>query len=124
MAPCEHIVVVIVDDDASFRTGVAANLRDDGHRVHDYADPRQVASERLAGAHVVVTDYHMAETDGVAFADGVHRDHPDLAIVLVTTYWTIEVEDAVAARAFLSLCRKPVDYHDLHTRVHEVIHDA
>jgi two-component system, NtrC family, nitrogen regulation response regulator GlnG len=120
MSPCDVIVVVIVDDDASFRGGLAANLGDDAHVVHEYADPRQVSEAHLAAARVLITDYHMADTDGVSFADGVHRARPELPIVLITAYWTVEVEAAVAARPFLQLCRKPVDYDDLHARIHQL----
>ncbi len=117
--PCDTITVVVVDDDTSFRSGVAANLSDDGHVVHENADPRHVTGDQLATAHVLVTDYHMAETDGITFADRVHRTHP-VAVLLVTAYWTVEVEAAVSARPFLHLCRKPVDYDDLHVRIHEL----
>jgi DNA-binding NtrC family response regulator len=120
MSPCSAIPVVVVDDDAAFRIGVAANLADDGHPVHECDDPRHVTGERLTTAHILVTDYQLASTDGISFADRVHRTRPGLVIVLVTAYWTVEVEAAVAARPFLHLCRKPVDYEDLHARIHEL----
>ena len=46
--PCNAITVVVVDDDASFRSGVAANLEDDGHVVLQYEDPRDVPAERAS----------------------------------------------------------------------------
>ena len=118
MPACSDIVVALVDDDASFRSGVAALLRDDGHEVHEYGDPRDVAPGDLDAFCVLATDYHMADVDGVTFADRVHRSAPQLPIMLVTAYWTVEVEAAVAARPFLHLCRKPVDYEGLHDRIH------
>jgi DNA-binding NtrC family response regulator len=118
MTPCDAIVVLIVDDDPTFRNGVTALLRDDGHEVHEYADPRDVTPDRLATVHFVATDYHMADVDGVTFADRVHGRMPALPIMLLTAYWTVEVEAAAAARPFLHLCRKPVDYDDLHDRIH------
>jgi DNA-binding NtrC family response regulator len=118
MSPCSAIVVLIVDDDASFRNGVAALLRDDGHEVHECDGPRDVTMARMDAVDVLATDYHMAEADGVTFADRVHRQTPDLPIIMVTAYWTVEVEAAVAARPFLHLCRKPVDYDHLHDRIH------
>jgi DNA-binding NtrC family response regulator len=118
--PCSAIVVVVVDDDASFRSGVAANLEDDGHVVLQYDDPRKVPPAELAAAHVVVTDYQMAEIDGLTFADSVHAVRPDAAIVLATAYWTVEIEATVAARGFVQLCRKPMDYDDLHELVHRL----
>ncbi len=122
LPPCNAIVVVVVDDDDAFRSGVAANLEDDGHLVHQYEDPRDVPSTTLDAATLVLSDYQMIEVDGVTFADTVHAHRPDLHIVLATAYWTVEMEAEVAARsAFMRLCRKPVDYDDLHKLVHDLV---
>ncbi len=118
--PCNAITVVVVDDDDSFRSGVAANLEDDGHVVHQYEDPRDVPANDLDAAHLVVSDYQMADVDGITFADGVHARRPELKVVLATAYWTVDMEMDVAARPFLRLCRKPVDYDELHQLVHEL----
>jgi DNA-binding NtrC family response regulator len=119
--PCNAITVVVVDDDDSFRSGVAANLEDDGHVVLQYEDPRDVPPGTLEAAHVVVSDYQIADVDGISFADAVHTQRPDLSIVLATAYWTVDMEAEVTARrAFLRLCRKPLDYEDLHALVHEL----
>jgi DNA-binding NtrC family response regulator len=122
--PCKAITVVVVDDDESFRSGVAANLEDDGHVVHQYEDPRDVPPISIAAADLVVSDYQMADVDGITFADALHASRPDVNVILTTAYWTVEMEAEVAARrSFLRLCRKPVDYDDLHVLVHELARD-
>lgn len=108
----------MVDDDTSFRLGLAANLQDDGHPVSEYSDPREVPEDAIRRARVVVTDYQMAEVDGLKFADAVHATTPDAVIVLATAYWTVELEAEIAARDFVELCRKPLDYDELHELVH------
>ena len=118
--PCNAITVVVVDDDASFRSGVAANLEDDGHVVLEYEDPRDVPASSLDAAHVVVSDYQMAEVDGITFADDVHARRPNVSIVLTTAYWTVDMEAEVAMRPFIRLCRKPLDYDELHALTHEL----
>jgi DNA-binding NtrC family response regulator len=108
----------VVDDDVSFRVGLAANLEDDGHVVAPYGDPSEVPAEVLRSARVVVSDYQMGAIDGLTFADGVHAAYPAIAIILATAYWTVELEAEIAARSFVVLCRKPVDYDELHALVH------
>jgi DNA-binding NtrC family response regulator len=120
VADCERIVVLLVDDDESFRTGVAANLIDDGHVVHQCAQPADVTREQLASADVVVTDFHMGGTNGLTFADDVHRVRSGLTILVVTAYWSVEVEAAAARRMHVDLRRKPMDYDTLHARIHEL----
>ncbi len=116
--PCSAIAVVVVDDDESFRSGLAANLEDDGHVVHQYEDPRDVPTGILDTVDVVLSDYQMAEIDGITFADDVHARRSDVSVVLTTAYWTVEMEAEIAARPFIRLCRKPVDYDELHALAH------
>lgn len=122
--PCDAVAVVVVDDDESFREGLAANLADDGHVVRAFADPSEVPHAALAAAGVVITDYQMGAIDGLTFADGVHARHPAAAIVVATAYWTVEMEAEVAARPFVSLCRKPLDYDEIHAHVHRLVGGA
>lgn len=121
--PCSEVPVVVVDDDASFRLGLAANLEDDGHAVAEYDDPREVPAAVLERARVLVTDFQMAELDGLTFADQVHAASPATVIVLATAYWTAELEAAIAARDYVELCRKPLDYDELHALVHRRVEE-
>lgn len=121
---CSDLGIVVVDDDESFRVGLAANLADDGHTVGAYAGPGDVPEDVLAGARVVVTDYQMADVDGLAFADAVHAKAPRTAIVLATAYWSVEIEAEIAARDYVRLCRKPLDYDELHDLVHGVAEET
>lgn len=120
MSACGEIAVLIVDDDASFRCGVAANLADDGHVVYHYATPAVTAADHLEAADVVVTHYYMREADGITFADKLHRARGKVPVLLVTAYWTVEVEAAAAMRPHVHLCRRPIDYDELHERIHAV----
>ena len=113
---CNEIRVVVVDDAAAFRLALAENLRDDGHSVREYADPQEVGS--LDGVDVLITDFEMRSMDGVAYADLVHTQWPSSAIILITAYWTAELESALALRPFMRLWRKPVDYDLVHAELH------
>jgi len=119
--PCSAIAVVVVDDDASFRSALAAILEDDGHVVGQYGDPQDVQPDVLLAAQVVVIGYQIATINVLSFAERVHAARPETAIVLVTAYWTVEIEAEVAARDFLELCRKPMDYDELHALVHQLV---
>jgi DNA-binding NtrC family response regulator len=119
--PCRDIRILLVDDDEAFRRGVAANLADDGHVVVERAEPHAVtAAATTVEADVAILDYEMPGMNGIAFADVLHAVRPALPILLVTAYWTADVETQIAARDFLRLCRKPLDYDTLHALVHDV----
>jgi two-component system C4-dicarboxylate transport response regulator DctD len=106
-------VILLLDDDDDFRTAVADTLRDDGHEVLEYADPAEVPLETLARATALMTDYRMPSTDGVAFADRFHAAHPAAPVIVTTSYSTAFLESQVAARPYIHLLRKPMDYPTL-----------
>lgn len=120
---CNDIRVVVVDDAETFRHALAESLRDDDHSVREHADPREVGS--LDDVDVLITDFEMRSMNGVAYADLVHAAQPRIVIVLITAYWTVEIESAIALRPFVRLWRKPVDYDLLHAELHasvEAVH--
>jgi DNA-binding NtrC family response regulator len=105
----------LIDDDADFRTGLAAMLRDDGHEVQEFCRPNELpALARLPGFDAVITDYRMVGHDGLVFADCFHAVHPTVPVVLITAYWTHHLEAEASRRSFLHLWRKPIDYNELH----------
>jgi DNA-binding NtrC family response regulator len=114
--PCSGLRIVVVDDEETFRTALAENLRDDGHPVHDAADPLAVGT--LDGIDVVITDYEMDTMNGIAFADLVHFARPGVEVVLITAYCSPDLTAAIAERPFVRLHHKPVDYDALHAQLH------
>lgn len=107
-------MVLLVDDDDDFRTALAANLADDGHRVAHYTRPSEVpALHTLEQLSLLILDYQMEGEDGLSFADRFHASHPDVPVVMVTAYWSGHLEATAAERPYLTLRRKPVDYEEL-----------
>jgi len=107
-------MVVLIDDDHGFRSALAENLRDDGHRVHEYAAPAQLpALQTLSGVRLLITDYEIPRSNGLAFADAFHRVHPTVPIVLMSAFPTRYLVAQSAVRDFLYLLAKPFDYAQL-----------
>lgn len=107
-------MVLLLDDDDDFRSALAANLADDGFRVREFARPADVPPLiSLQGLTMLILDYQMSGEDGLSFADRFHAAHADVPVVMVTAYWSDYLDAEVAARDFLTLRRKPVDYDQL-----------
>jgi DNA-binding NtrC family response regulator len=107
-------MVLLIDDDDSFRNALAENLRDDGLTVVECAAAADVPPlETLDGVRVVITDYDMPETNGLAFADVFHAAHPQVPVLLVTAVPIHRLHAHAAMRGFVRLLRKPLDYGEL-----------
>ena len=106
--------IVLLDDDESFRNALAENLRDDGYQVVEYATAHEVPPlTALREVTVVVTDYDMPGTNGLTFADTFHAVYPSVPIIIVTGVCTKSLETQAAARGFVSVLRKPIQYDQL-----------
>lgn len=107
-------MVLLVDDDEIFRNALAENLREDGHPVLECAAPAEVPPlDTLDGVRVVITDYDMPKTTGLAFADTFHAVHPSVPILLVTALPAQRIHADASRRAFVRLLQKPIDYSEL-----------
>ena len=107
-------MVLLLDDDNDFRSALAANLADDGYEVTDFARPADVPPlASFDGLAALILDYQMGGEDGLSFADRFHAAHPDVPVVMLTAYWSDFLDAEIAARDFITLRRKPVDYEEL-----------
>ncbi len=89
--------LLIVDDEKNIRNHLATFFENCGHKVRT----AESASEALAllaedgAVDLVLTDYRMAEINGLALLEEIKRQNPALPVILMTAYGT--VEGAVAA---------------------------
>lgn len=83
--------VLVADDEFYARKALVKMLNDIGLEVEVAADVEtgKEAVEFLAGnpdVDVVVTDIRMPEMDGLKLAEYVHREYPEIAVVIETGY--------------------------------------
>ncbi len=88
--------LLVVDDEKNIRHTLAGYLESCGHQVEVAESARQALEHLAAGEfELVLTDYRMAETSGLELLEQIRRRFPELLVILMTAYGT--VEDAVAA---------------------------
>jgi two-component system, NtrC family, response regulator AlgB len=89
--------LLIVDDEKNIRAHLATFFESCGHRVQTAESGRR-ALEMLSGGEpvaLVLTDYRMAELNGLELLQQIKRQAPETVVILMTAYATIE--NAVAA---------------------------
>jgi two-component system, cell cycle response regulator CpdR len=81
--------ILIAEDDDAIRNLIVRALREDGHDLTAAADGALAldALSRQGGAFdLLLTDVKMPVMDGIALALAAGRQHPDIAILLMTGF--------------------------------------
>jgi heterodisulfide reductase subunit A len=88
--------ILVVDDELIVRDSLKEWLEEEGFFV-DMAESGPAALQKLAETafHLMLTDIKMPGMDGVEVLQKAKADHPDLCVVMMTAYATVET--AVAA---------------------------
>jgi two-component system NtrC family response regulator len=83
--------ILVVDDDTSQRTQLAGFLRDLGAEVAEAGNGAE-ALERVPGfgPDLVITDLRMPGMDGQALLSEIRRINPEIGVIIVTAYGTVE----------------------------------
>ena len=106
--------ILVIDDEASQREAVGGYLRKRGFTVLQ-ADNGRRGLEILQGQVVdlVITDLRMPELDGMGVLKAARQTNPDIGVVLVTAFGSVDgAVDAMQEGAFHYL-EKPIDLDEL-----------
>ena len=81
--------ILIAEDDDAIRDMVVRALNEDGHELtaaSDGAAALEALNRQNGQFDLLLSDVKMPVMDGIALALAAGRDHPDLAIMLMTGY--------------------------------------
>ena len=81
--------ILIAEDEEGIRSLVARALSQDGHAVttaNDGAEALDLLTRERGAFELLLTDIRMPIMDGIALALAAARDHPHVAILLMTGY--------------------------------------
>jgi DNA-binding NtrC family response regulator len=96
MKELERGNVVVIDDDPEMRSMCVDQLRMDGYNVREFADGREAlaflngANPEASGVELVLTDLRMPDVDGLSFLRNFRPKHPEVPVILMTAYASVE----------------------------------
>ena len=110
--------ILVVDDDESLRRVTQVQLQQSGYEVTTAADGNGAISilERFP-ADLVITDFKMPGMSGLELLRKIRNEYPEIVIVMVTAFGTIEnAVEAMRAGAY-DYVTKPVQIEELRITV-------
>jgi len=111
MKPAEGFTILVVDDDAALANALRDFLCKDGHRVEVAlsGDEALALHDRTPGIYLALLDLMMPLMDGITLMDKLHERNPDLAVMIMTGYGTIETAVEAMRRGAEDYLTKPIE---------------
>jgi len=106
--------ILIVDDEFSVRDSLASWFRKDGYRVGAAEDAKEAL--RLiqeASWDVVLLDIKMPGMDGVELQRRLHDIDPDLTVIMITAYASVDTAVQALKQGAFDYIAKPIDPDEL-----------
>jgi two-component system, NtrC family, response regulator HydG len=101
--------VLIVDDERPHVTALARSFRREGHDVLEAGNGREALEVlRQEDVHLVVTDLMMPEMDGLDLLKAVQTIFPDVEVILMTAFGTVEKAVEAMRMGAYDFVTKPV----------------
>ena len=116
--------ILVVDDELIVRDSIKEWLIDEGFSV-DMAASGQEALDKLSSRpyNLMLTDIKMPGMDGVELLNRAHKLFPDLTVVMMTAYATVETAIEAMKIGALDYLLKPFDLETLVAKVFDVYQD-
>lgn len=102
--------ILVVDDDAAVRASLVRVLTQDGYRVDEAVSGVDAVRRLESGAYALVfLDLRMPSLGGLTVLQHVRKHHPDVPVIVVTGFPSIEnAKESIELGAFEFLL-KPLD---------------
>ncbi len=116
--------ILVVDDELVVRDSIKEWLEDEGYTV-DMAASGPEALDKLSTQpyHLMLTDIKMPGMDGVELLKRAHKSFPDLTVIMMTAYATVETAIEALKIGALDYLLKPFDPEILVDKVFQVYQD-
>jgi len=88
--------VVVIDDDPEMRSMCVDQLKMDGYSVYEFSDGREALAFLNSGkteadqVELILTDLRMPDVDGLSLLRNFRPKHPDVPVILMTAYASVE----------------------------------
>jgi two-component system response regulator AtoC len=112
-----HPTILVVDDEQLIRWSLAERLRSDGYRVLEAETGQQALDKVEEGVDLVLLDYKLPDIDGVTVLRRIKEHDPDILVILLTAYATVETAVEAMKIGAYHFANKPFNLDDVSATV-------
>ena len=108
-----NATILVVDDEQLIRWSLAERLRADGYHVVEAGTGREALDRVADGVDLVLLDYKLPDIDGVTVLRQIKEQDPDILVILLTAYATIETAVEAMKIGAYHFANKPFNLDDI-----------
>ncbi|MCM2265721.1 MAG: sigma-54 dependent transcriptional regulator [Desulfuromonadales bacterium] len=110
--------IMLIDNEAGLCRMMEAVLRDQGYLIKSYTNPVQAVADFSAGNFdLIITDIKMPEMDGLEVLQHLRRRDPEIPVIMITAFATVEMSIQALRRGAYDMLTKPFEPDELIYRV-------
>ena len=110
--------IMLIDNEIGLCRMMEAVLKDQGYHVKSFTRPIQAVAEFSAGDYdLIISDIKMPEMDGLEVLQHVRNRDPEVPVIMITAYATVEMSIQALRRGAYDMLTKPFEPDELIYRV-------
>jgi DNA-binding NtrC family response regulator len=113
--------ILVIDDDEVACEFLQEALSLEGYEVKAYTSAREALKQDLSRYDLLMSDIRMPEMDGLQFLEQVHKKWPNLPVILMTAYGSLETTMEAISLGAWDYISKPFSPEDCRAIVKKVL---
>ncbi|NOY54145.1 MAG: sigma-54-dependent Fis family transcriptional regulator [Deltaproteobacteria bacterium] len=110
----EQSTILVVDDEPAILEVMRLNLATQGYRVETAPSGREGLDVLVqTTCDAVIVDYKMPEMTGIEFLEQTRGKYPDLPVIMVTAFGSIEMAVEAMKKGAFNYLTKPLNYEEM-----------
>ena len=116
-----NATILVVDDEPLIRWSLVERLRSDGHDVLEAPTGKEALERVAAGVDLVLLDYKLPDIDGVTVLRTIKEHDPDVIVILLTAYATVDTAVEAMKIGAYHFANKPFNLDDISSLVERAL---
>jgi DNA-binding NtrC family response regulator len=117
----KHGRILVIDDDAVACEFLQEALSREGYKVDTFTSGKEALKEELSHYDLLMSDIRIPEIDGLQFLRHVREKWPDLPVILMTAYGSLETTMEALRLGAWDYISKPFSPGDIRAMVQKVL---
>ncbi len=121
-SPSSEIKILVADDDKNVLKVIKMRLEAQGYCIITAECVDHAVKQALENAFdLALVDLKLAEESGIELMEKLHRINPEMPIIILTAYGTVDSAVEAMQKGAHSYIRKPFDHRDLLSQINQCL---